>query len=698
MKKVKFTLDNEIIEVEGGTTILEAAESRDIFIPTFCSIKELMPVSSCYVCVVDVEGHDDLVPSCSTEAVEGMVVRTATERVKEARRTCIELLLSDHLGDCLGPCMTSCPAGIDIPGFIKHIAEGENRQALKLIKNNMPFPGILGRICSKPCEDACRRQLVEEPVAICYLKRFAADEVTGSGEEYIPVKASDTGKNIAVVGSGSAGLSAAYYLQVLGHNCTVYDENDAPGGLMRYGIPAYRLPASIIDNEVSVLEKLGVKFKCNTKIGKDIVVDELQNEYDAVFLGFGAGNIMSLGVEGEDAEGIVSGIDFLRNHNVLPDTNGLKDQNVAVIGGGDVAIDAARVAKRMGAASVNIYCLEKSDEMPASESEIKDAKAEGITINCELGVKGITEKGGDQSCVEFMCCTSVFNEEGDFCPEYSETEVSKSDFDTVIVAIGQTPDPGMARGIKTAENGLLIINENTLQTSTPGVFAGGDCVTGPKTVVDAVAAGRKAAISVDQFVLGREVTGEPIRFDSTMGPLEEIVSVAFEKFDKLPRLKIKSLKAKERIKSFDEVELGFLPEDAVAEAKRCMECGCRAANDCRLRIYSACFGADEDRYFGETQEYNLDDSHPDIVYASHKCIKCRTCVRITEEILGTSAMQVTGRGFSVSIRPSTDNKLALVNPRGLEKIVRNCPVGALTFKNDPVQTLSPVFKRPEVRC
>ena len=266
MKKVTITLDNEQMEVAAGMTVLEAAKQRGIFIPTFCHNEELKPKAACFICVVEVSGESDLLPSCSTEVVEGMEIRTDTRRVEEARRTCVELLLSDHLGDCVGPCMSACPAGIDIPGFISHLAQGQAREALELIKHNMPLPGILGRVCKKPCEDACRRQLVEKPIAICHLKRYAADVVSDQ-EEYLPHKARTTDKKVAIVGAGPSGLTAAYYLQLLGHRCTVFDAHPKAGGMLRYGIPSFRLPEQVIDQEVGVIERLGAEFKHGTRLG-----------------------------------------------------------------------------------------------------------------------------------------------------------------------------------------------------------------------------------------------------------------------------------------------------------------------------------------------------------------------------------------------------------------------------------------------
>ena len=683
MKKVTITLDNEQMKVEAGSTILAAATSRGIVIPTFCHNEELKPKASCFMCVVEVAGEADLLPSCSTEVVEGMEIQTATRRVAEARRTCVELLLSDHLGDCVGPCMSACPAGIDIPGFISHLAEGRSEAALELIKHNMPLPGILGRVCKKPCEEACRRQLVEKPISICHLKRYAADAVS-AGEEHLPRKARATDKKVAIVGAGPSGLTAAYYLQLLGHNCTVFDAHPAPGGMLRYGIPSFRLPAEVIDREAEVIERLGADFKHGTSLGDDITLQELRTEYDAVFLGLGAQKPLTLQVEGEDAKGVISGLGLLAEE----DGKGQVGKKVIVIGGGDVAIDAARVALRKGGKDVHLYCLEQAEEMPAGQLEIEEAKAEGVTIHPGLGVKKVEVKGASVTGVELKKCTAVFDAKGAFNPAYDEAATSRDSCDTLIVAIGQ----------EVVSPAAFTTCEETMQTSLEGVFAGGDCVTGPSNAVKAVEAGRKAAISIDQYVLGKKVVGDPACYRHSMGELEAIPKEVTAKYEKEERVMMSTLTPAKRKTSYAEIEKGLTEEQVLSEAKRCMACGCRDAHECKLRSYATLFEADEERYPGKKREYALDESHPDIVYESNKCIQCLTCVRITEELLGTASLTVVGRGFTARVKPSAGGEMALVTDAGLTRIVDNCPVGALTLKGDKIPTLEPVFKRPGVPC
>jgi NADPH-dependent glutamate synthase beta subunit-like oxidoreductase/ferredoxin len=694
LKKIMFTLDDERLEVEAGTTILEAAESKGIFIPTFCHLKELKPKSSCFICVVEVEGTQDLLPSCSTAVEPGMVVRTHSSRVDEARQSCVELLLSDHLGDCLGPCMTACPAGIDIPGFISHLADGDDRAALELIKRNMPLPGILGRICKRPCEDACRRQLVEKQMAICHLKRYAADTVADSGDEYIPRRATSNGKKVAVVGAGPSGLTVAYYLQLLGYSCTIFDSHNAPGGMLRYGIPSFRLPAAVINHEVAVLEKLGSEFKLGVSLGDDLTLSELRVEYDAVFLGIGAQQALRLGVEGEDADGVLSCLDFLAKKDNVTSVSG----KTIVIGGGDVAVDAARVAIRKGASAVHVYCLEKLDEMPAGDLEVEEALQEGISIHNGFGVKAVTVKDGAVCGVEFKKCVSVFDENGVFNPKYDEEATTKDTCESLIVAIGQTVNSKPLSQVSKLGLGLIASDPNSMQTNLKDVFSGGDCVTGPSNAVNAVAAGRRAAIAIDQFVTNGKVVGDSASYEHSMGPIDRVSNKTVEKFVPMERTPMPCLEAKKRVASFDEVETGFTQEMVREEARRCMACGCRDAHECKLRAYATLFGAEGELYQGDCREYDLDESHPEIIYEANKCIQCRTCVRITEEILGTSSMQVVGRGFTSRVKPVDGGEMALVKEEGILQIVDNCPVGALTRKGDPVPTLDPVFRRPGVTC
>ncbi|MDD5306557.1 MAG: FAD-dependent oxidoreductase [Deltaproteobacteria bacterium] len=693
MEKIKLTIDGIAIEADPGTTLLDAAQAQGVFIPSFCHNRKLKPFASCFVCVVEIDGRANLVPSCSTAVAPGMVVRTKSERVKLARRTCVELLMSDHLGDCLGPCMGACPAGIDIPGFVKHLALGEDRAALELIKTNMPLPATLGRVCPRPCEEACRRQLVEEPVAICHLKRYAAD--AGAGDESLPKPAKTSGKKVAIVGAGPAGLAASYYLQLLGHKTVIIDAHEAPGGMLRFGIPAYRLPRDVIDREYAVAARLGAEFRFGTRLGKDVSLDDLRRDHDAVFLGLGAQRAQAMRVPGEDSPGVLSGIGFLAAAS--RDEKTPIGRRVMVVGGGNTAIDAARTSMRLGAKEVTILYRRTRAEMPAWAMEVHEAEVEGVKLEILAAPTKIEKQAGGSLAV--TCIRMTLGEpdaSGRARPVPQEGSEHVRVVDNVIAAIGQSVDAKAAAGVEIAGWGGIVADERTGRTSLENVFAGGDCVIGADIAVRAVAAGRRAAIAIDQFLMGKPVVGEVARYNASMGKLADISKKVIEGREKAAKARMPELEPRSRVAHFKEVETGYTAAQIRAEAQRCLECGCRDARGCRLRTYAMLFEADPRRFAGQKREYERDDSHPGVVYEAHKCIQCGTCVRMTEEIFGTSALGFTFRGFASRVRPALGRPLAKIDDNGLLQIVEACPVGALVLKKAPVAVQERSFKRPPV--
>ncbi|MBN2162461.1 MAG: FAD-dependent oxidoreductase [Pontiellaceae bacterium] len=687
MSAVQFTLNGAPCTAARGDTILDAAKAAGFFIPTFCHRDDLKPFASCFVCAVEVEGRRTLVPSCSTEVTEGMVVNTENERVKRARKTCLDLLLSDHVGDCLGPCMTSCPAGIDIPGFVNHIANGRHRDALELIVNNMPLAGCLGRVCTRPCEEGCRRQLVEKPVAICQLKRFPADRAAEEGWDMVPSQLPSIGKKVAVVGAGPSGLSAAYYLRMFGIDCTVFDAHEAPGGMIRYGIPSYRLPRSVIDREVAVIEAMGAEFRYSTKLGSDITLEQLREEYDAVFLGLGAQKASGMRTPGEELPGVRSGIEFLgavSRDETLP-----IGREIIVVGGGNTAIDASRTALRLGAESVTILYRRAREQMPAWDEEIEDALDEGVKLETLAAPVKIESVGDRLSLTCIRMELGAPDESGRRRPVPVEGSEFSMEVDEIIAAIGQNVDSSMVSGVDLTSWGSIKADEVTGQTLLANVFAGGDCVTGADIAVNAVAAGRRAAFAIHQYLLGEPVVGDPRGYVHSMGALDAIPEEVTAPFEKTERVSMPRLEAKTRASGFDEVETGFTEEQARAEAARCMECGCRDAHECALRDFATRFDASASRFAGDKRVYHRDDSHPELVYEEHKCIQCGCCVRACDELLQSPCVGFAGRGFDARVKPALDRRLALINSNELSKLASFCPVGALTLKNDAVATLKP---------
>jgi formate dehydrogenase major subunit len=369
MAQVQIHLNGKEVAAKTEQTILEVATAQGISIPTLCNDKRLKPFGSCRVCLVKVEGARNFVPACSTNVVDGMVIDTESVEVTEARKLSLALLISDHYGDCVSPCSIECPAHIDIQGYIALIRANRYQEAVGLIKEQNPMPVTIGRICPHPCEEVCRRNRVDEPIAINNLKRFAADYDIALEHPVLPEKQAPTGKRVAVIGSGPAGLSAAYYLALLGHGVSIFERNERPGGMLRYGIPEYRLPKEILDREIDLIRSLGVEIRYATTFGSDITTESLRNSgFDALFLSIGAVQSTSMRIEGEDLSEVLSGIDFLAEiaSGQEYDMHGM---TVVVVGGGNTAMDASRTSLRLGAERVIVLYRRTRREMPAHDFE-----------------------------------------------------------------------------------------------------------------------------------------------------------------------------------------------------------------------------------------------------------------------------------------------------------------------------------------
>jgi heterodisulfide reductase subunit A-like polyferredoxin len=481
------------------------------------------------------------------------------------------------------PCKVACPANINVQGYIQLIKKKEYVKAVNLIRERNPLSAICGRVCTHPCETACTRNSVDEAVAIRLLKRFASDkemEMVESGELPLPEEKTPPpgAKKVAVIGAGPSGLTVADDLAGRGFAVTVYEASPAAGGMLRWGIPEYRLPPKILDYEIDLIRRKGVNFIYNTRIGKDISFDRIHQENDAVFLGVGAQMSRKLGVEGEDKQGVNYGIEFLRQANSNSNPPEVKD-NIVVIGGGNVAVDVARTALRLGAKSVEMVSLEQRQEMPALPEEIKATLEEGIIIHNGWGPRRIMGNGKVEA-IELKRCTSVFNNEGRFQPTYDESSLTTLKASQVIVAIGQTTDQQFVTdtGVETGQ-GLLKADAVTLQTSLKGVFAGGDSFSGPASVILAVAAGKRAAESISRYLKNEDMI--PSRFEDTIKPVPEELLPRAKDQKKTPRAYPENLPVDQRQGNFDEIENGFSEETALAESERCLNCAlCSECLEC----------------------------------------------------------------------------------------------------------------------
>lgn len=682
--KTSITLNGKQIEVETGSTIREAAESQGVHIPTFCHDDRLKPFASCFLCVVDVEKARGLMPACSTQVGPGMVIETDNERVTKSRKMALDLMLSDHAGDCIAPCEDTCPANIDIQGYIAHLANDDPEAAVRLIKERNPLPVVCGRICPHPCESECRRTLVDdEPVAINPLKRFASEYDLENGP-FMHEAGADTGKSVAIVGGGPAGLSAAFYLRRMGHAVEIFEALPELGGMARYGIPRFRMPWDLMDKEAKAIIDMGVKVNFNQRLGTDFTIADLKAKgFGAVLLATGAHKPKPMRVENEEAEGVIGGVDFLREAVLGTITD--VGKKVAVIGGGDTAMDCARVSRRLGA-DVTLLYRRTQAEMPALEIEQEETIEEGVDIRfLTAPTKVILDDSGRATGMEVITMElGEPDDSGRRRPVPIEGSEEIMEFDTIIPAIGQEPDMACIDGEENAPEttrwNTFVYDEVTQTTNIDGVFAAGDCAFGPDILIRAIAEGRRAAQAMDLYLDGSPVTlTKP--YAISRGRLEQLNSDDYSpRFEHKKRALESTHPADVRLANggYNPINVGLDNVQAIAEASRCIECGCSARFDCDLRKYASDYGSSEKVMSGEKRQYADDKRHPLIRIEADKCITCASCVRICTEVRGVSALSFIERGFSTRIGPNFDDPLQDTGCDACGMCTDVCPTGAIT--------------------
>ena len=516
-------------------------------------------------------------------------------------------------------CSNACPAGVDVPRYIRAVKDGRYDDAVAVLRERIPFPTVCADACFAPCEDVCAYKQFGDPIAIRALKRAAVDN-GGDAWKKNQKKAASTGKKAAVVGAGPAGLTAAYYLALQGHAVTVFDEFPEPGGMMRYGIPQYRLPQERLEKDVAAVMDLGVTFKGETSIGGGTSLDKLKKEFDAVFIASGANSSAQIPLEGRDMNGVLWGWDFLRDVALGKDVKLGKE--VVVVGGGNVAIDVALTAKRMGARDVSIVCLESREEMPAHPWEVKLAEEEGVIIHNAWAPKMVL--GEKAACgIGLMRCTSVFDDACSFNPVYDEMITHKIDAENIILAIGQAPVlEFVGNGVDVKAN-RIVADPDTLATSAAGIFAGGDVVTGPQSIIGGIAQGRKAAESMDKFLGGKGNIAEtlaPPEDEILLPPMEQLIR---------SRNEMAHLAPWARAQGFDQVEQGLTADQIKAEASRCLNCDARKfevvldTEKCKECGYCAEVCGVET--FGPAESFNAKGYRPMEVKSADWCVGCFKC-------------------------------------------------------------------------
>ncbi|MBY5948332.1 formate dehydrogenase subunit alpha [Photobacterium rosenbergii] len=702
------TIDGQVLATDGQLSILELAQQFEIEIPSLCGLNKNGEKVPCDLCVVDIEGQG-IQRACEVTATPEMVITTQSEVLSERRRQSLNRIMSDHYADCEAPCQTACPAGVDIQSYLYHISQNDHQKAVEVIKRTLPMPLSIGRVCPAFCETECRRGIVDEPIAIRQLKRHAADIDLEAQEQYVPLRKADKGKNVAIIGSGPGGLSCGYYLSNEGYNVTVFESMPKAGGWLRYGIPEYRLPKAILDKEIDLICRNGMKVETNTKLGKDFLLSELTTQYDAVCLAVGASQAVEMNYPGSDQDGCYLGVDYLKDY--VTTQNYTTGKKVAVIGGGNTAIDCARTAVRAGADTTLIYRRTR-DEMPAEDYEIVEAEHEGVKFHFLTNpVENIADSNGRVTEIKLeKMALGEPDASGRRRPE-ATGEYFVEHFDTVISAVSQKPDLSFLDNdsIELPVTRWLTLesNDDTMHSGVENIFSIGDFRRGPATAIEAVADGRVAAEAIDRFFNG-DMEHIPVKpYNSQKAAkVKDVDPKQFEGIQKAMRSIMPELTSEQRQLNFAEVETGFINEEAMREAARCLECGCQANTDCKLRDFATEYKVDKDELdMSSCQKFAVDDSSEFIVFDANRCISCGQCVDTcnNKAVHGVLSFMKDDAGNSAKrpeCRPGFENGYNMGDSNCVQcgACVQVCPTGALTDARDKSQGRIEMLKPVDTIC
>ncbi len=675
MSKIKLTIDGKQVAASPGQTILEVARENGIEIPTMCHDDRISQTTSCFVCIVREKENGNWMPSCAAEVGEGLEIDTSSEAVQEMRRTALNLLLSEHSGDCEAPCTISCPAHARVEEYVRAGRDGDLRRTLEIAKERIPLPMSIGRVCPRFCEKDCRRNVMDnDGVAINDFKRISADLYY---DDYMEERAELTGQKVAIIGSGPGGLAAAYFLRLEGIASDIFEKLPEAGGMLRYGIPEYRLPKEILDRELAHFSRMGgIEIFCNKELGRNLELEQLKKDYDAVIVAVGSWKASGMRTEGEElARG---GIDWLEEL-ALKGWQGEDPGETIVVGGGNTAMDCVRSALRLTDKPVHCMYRRTEKEMPAEQIEIDEAREEGAQFNFLTQPIELRRENGKL----VLECLRMELGEPDASGRRRPVPIEGSEFevaaDTVIAAIGQkTIAP---EGLPTNKWGDVDVAEEDCRADD-NVFAAGDCVSGPATVVEAVAGGRRAALGVMAYLKGQECQ-LPYEINVSRGHWQSLSSddlvLLFEP-EEIKRVPHRLIPLEERTSTFKEVSYTFSEEEVAREGKRCIECSCTAKGDCSLKDFSENYGADPEHFGGEKGEKDYNSRHPQIIMDNGKCIKCGICVKICSEVVNEYLLGFKNRGFNTKVETAFNRPLPVEKCTECGECIEACPVGALDWK------------------
>ncbi len=705
MGEIKLRINDRAVVAEEGSTILAAARKAGIHIPTLCHVEGKASERPCELCLVEVAGAEAPLRACTTLAAPGMEVTTESKALLEHRKERLAVLAETHFGDCKAPCNLTCPGQINVQGYIAHVAKGQYEEAVRLVMERNPFPFSVGRVCPRFCETRCRRILVDEPVSINHLKRFVADWCMTNKVDLKLKPAAATGKRVAVVGGGPTGLTAAYYLTLKGHDVTVLEAAPKLGGMLRYGLPRYKIPDNVLDYEINTILRLGVSVKLSQRWGRDFTLQSLKDQgFEAILLGVGANFDEALDIEGGSLPRVIPALKLLRQVN--EGNPGDYGRRAAVIGGSNTAMEAARSLLRCGVDEVTVVYPRAQTEMPANQRNIREAEAEGVQFLLMASPIKISEhEGPADGALDVELIRMKLGEpdaKGLRYPEAIPGSNIRMAVDTVVVAVGQSALAGALAGGELEEQ-LELTPKNNIKsnprnflTNLAGVYAAGDATNGPRSVIQSVVAARRAADNIHLQLLGLGKEAPESRFNFTRGKSFDNVSLSnFEGVRVKLREKMPERPPERAVQDFNEVRLGFSEQMALNEAKRCLSCGCNAFDRCDLKDLAINHGVDPNRTgMGTKPLYPRRDDHPTIAVDLNKCIYCRKCANSCEY----RALELNADSFDEKGRAVGINLAFMEHCVSCGKCVDNCSTGALNKRDQIVPITGEEIRLVRTTC